>query len=416
MADTLKIIEQTFTNVTGIKASDASNNVYTYIRPAGTTTISANGTVDVTAYASASVAVPNSYTATIIESGDLNYSYVTYNSIKYYTNNSTFSFKAGDTCIIHGEGSRDGGLVYEDDIEITGGSYNYSYTLPAKDIKIKLDSNPSSSSYAIVYIYTSTIPTNTLSIASNGTTSVREYDKVTVAVPATTPNLQAKTGIVPTESSQTISADNGYDGLSSVQINGIPTTYVGSGVTTRNSGSLTTNGATVTAPAGYYESAATKAISAGSAQTPATTITSNPTISVSSGGLITASNSKTQSITPTVSAGYVTAGSAGTVTVNGSNTSQISVQAAQTIHPSTTDQTISSGKYLTGAQTIKAVTVSGLTAANIKSGVTVKIGDSTDDDCVTSVAGSLAFATIHTGTTTPASSLGSNGDVYIKTS
>ena len=176
------------------------------------------------------------------------------------------------------------------------------------------------------------------------------------------------------------------------------------------------NGATVTAPAGYYESAATKAISAGSAQTPATTITSNPTISVSSGGLITASNSKTQSITPTVSAGYVTAGSAGTVTVNGSNTSQISVQAAQTIHPSTTDQTISSGKYLTGAQTIKAVTVSGLTAANIKSGVTVKIGDSTDDDCVTSVAGSLTFATIHTGTTAPASSLGSNGDVYIKTS
>ena len=34
-------------------------------------------------------------------------------------------------------------------------------------------------------------------------------------------NLQAKTNIAPTTSSQTITPDTGYDGLSSVQINGI---------------------------------------------------------------------------------------------------------------------------------------------------------------------------------------------------
>jgi len=62
-------------------------------------------------------------------------------------------------------------------------------------------------------------------------------------------------------------------------------------------------------------------------------------------------------------------------------------QAAQTIHPSSSDQTIASGKYLTGAQTIKGVVCTNLTAGNIKNGVTVKIGDSTDDDCVTSVTG-----------------------------
>ena len=48
--------------------------------------------------------------------------------------------------------------------------------------------------------------------------------------PGGSPNLQAKTGISPTTSSQTITADSGYDGLSSVQINAMP------------SGSVTNNG------------------------------------------------------------------------------------------------------------------------------------------------------------------------------
>ena len=133
-----------------------------------------------------------------------------------------------------------------------------------------------------------------------------------------------------------------------------------------------------------YKSAS---VASGSAKTPATTITANPSISVDSSGLITASVSKTQSVTPTVSAGYVASGTAGTITVSGSGTSQLTTQAAQTIHPSTTDQTIASGRYLTGAQTIKAVTTTNLTAENIVSGVTVKVGDSTDDDCVASVTG-----------------------------
>lgn len=75
-------------------------------------------------------------------------------------------------------------------------------------------------------------------------------------------------------------------------------------------------------------------------------------------------------------------------------TGSIASQAATTYHPSSSDQTIASGKYLSGNQTIKAVTTTNLTAANIKSGVTVKIGDSTDDDCVTSVSGTLALPSI----------------------
>ena len=115
--------------------------------------------------------------------------------------------------------------------------------------------------------------------------------------------------------------------------------------------------------------AATGTMANGSATTPATTISSAPTISVSSAGLITASNSKTQNVTPTVSAGYISAGTAGTITVSGSNTKQLTTKAAATITPGTSDQTIASGTYLTGAQTIKGD--ANLVAANIAEGVTI---------------------------------------------
>ena len=69
--------------------------------------------------------------------------------------------------------------------------------------------------------------------------------------------------------------------------------------------------------------------------------------------------------------------------------SNVPRQAAQTITPTTTDQTIASGKYLTGTQTIEGIVCTNLTAANIANGVTVKIGTATDDDSVASVTGTL---------------------------
>lgn len=147
---------------------------------------------------------------------------------------------------------------------------------------------------------------------------------------APTPSLQAKTNIAPATTSQTITADSGYDGLSSVQINAMP---------------------------------------AGSATTPATTITANPSISVSLFGEITASVSKSQKVTPTVSAGYVSSGTYGTVTVSGSSTEQLTTKAAQTYTPTTTNQTIAAGRYLTGTQTILGD--ANLLAENIKKDVSI---------------------------------------------
>ena len=129
-------------------------------------------------------------------------------------------------------------------------------------------------------------------------------------------------------------------------------------------------------------------VPSGSAFPPAVTITKNPTISLNSTtGVITASYTGSSSVTPTVSAGYISQGTAGTISTTGTSTFNLTTQAAQTIYPSTADQTIASRKYLTGTQTIKSVTTTNLTAANIKSGVTVMIGDSADADRIASITG-----------------------------
>lgn len=109
-------------------------------------------------------------------------------------------------------------------------------------------------------------PQGTKSISANGTgIDVTAYASVDVAVPAPSPTLQTVTkSYTPTESAQseTVSAGTGYDGIDTVSISvgAISSTYVGSGITSRSSTDLGANGATVTAPAGYYASQATKSV------------------------------------------------------------------------------------------------------------------------------------------------------------
>jgi hypothetical protein len=115
-------------------------------------------------------------------------------------------------------------------------------------------------------------PQGTKQITANGEgIDVAQYAAVDVAVPSFAPTLETVEHIVPTESSQTITPDAGYDALSSVQIDGISSSYVGSGITRRSSTDLTASGDTVTVPPGYYETQSTKAVAAGSAGIPTAT-------------------------------------------------------------------------------------------------------------------------------------------------
>ena len=185
--------------------------------------------------------------------------------------------------------------------------------------------------------------------------------------------LQTKSvSYTPSESaiSEAVLPDAGYDGMDRVDVSvgAIDPNYVGSEVPRKSSSDLTASGATVTAPAGYYENAASKAIP--NASTP--TI---DTSRVDSTGKVTVDIEINNG-------GYIGAG-----TYQATDPVALPTQSAQTIHPSTSDQSIASGKYLTGAQTIKGVTYSGLDASNIKKDVVVKIGDSADDDRIVSVTG-----------------------------
>ena len=90
-------------------------------------------------------------------------------------------------------------------------------------------------------------------------------------------------------------------------------------IATKTSANLSVSGNTVTAPSGYYATNASASVANGSVSVPATSITANPAVTAS-GGNIVSSVSKTQSVSPSVSAGYVSSGTAGTMTVSGSNT------------------------------------------------------------------------------------------------
>ena len=74
-------------------------------------------------------------------------------------------------------------------------------------------------------------------------------------------STQAGTTITPTESEQTAVAAGKFT-TGAVKVGAISPTYVGSGITQRSSSDLSASGGTITAPAGYYESAASKSVAA----------------------------------------------------------------------------------------------------------------------------------------------------------
>lgn len=409
--DILDIFGDKFTGVTGIIATDDNGQPKTYIRPQGSKTINQNGTgIDVAAYETVDVNVSGGGTASFVVTLSKNA------TSGYWEPDCTFSqlqaaYNGGqEIFVIANEGDTPVDFSYDSNTPCLNYSvFWYDYTDDVGKLNFYIfDANGVSDDDEGEYI---NYPTLSKTITTNGTHDVVRYADVTVNVPTGggTPTLQTKTA-TPTESQQTVTPDSGYDGLSSVTVNAISSTYVGTGIARKSSSDLTASGATVSVPAGYYQSAASKAVASGSATAPASISGTAATLST---GTNTLTLSKSISVTPSVTAGYVSSGTAGNANV--SLTASVTTKAAATINTSTTDQTIASGQYLTGTQTIKAVTVSGLAASNILSGVTVKVGDANDDDRIASVTGNVVIQHYYTGSSTPSSSLGVNGDIYLQT-
>lgn len=132
------------------------------------------------------------------------------------------------------------------------------------------------------------------------------------------------------------------------------TAYNGEGVKitgsiqSKSSADLTVSGATVTVPAGYYGTQASKSVASGSVTTPASISGTSATVST---GTNTLTLTKSVSVTPNVTtAGYISAGTAGNSSVT--LTASVTTKAAATITPRTSAQEIAAGTYLTGKQTI----------------------------------------------------------------
>ena len=180
------------------------------------------------------------------------------------------------------------------------------------------------------------------------------------------------------ESSQSdeFTADTGYDGLEKVSITvpAIASNYVGSAIARESSADLSVSGSAITAPAGYYSSAATASVAAGSATTPAKTITANPTISINNSGLISSSVSGSSSITPTVVAGYVSAGTAGTISVSGSSTLQLTTHSSADLTANGATVTAPSGYY--AANATKTISNGSATAPATISGTSATVSHS----------------------------------------
>lgn len=288
---------------------------------------------------------------------------------------------------------------------------------------------------------------STLTTVNNQTRTLKtagkymEGDVVLTDVSQSTPTIQSLS-ITPSETAQTFNA-SGVDGYKPVSVSAISSTYVGSGITRRSSTDLTSSGATVSVPAGYYSATTSKSVTTKTLPTglsdgtsgtlaatfdpttstkyliinagyyntgyyklnamPSGSATAPASISGTAASVSTGTNTltltKTVSVTPTVSAGYVSSGTAGNSSV--SLTASVTTKAAATITPTTTNQTIAAGTYLTGTQTIAGD--ADLVASNIISTANIF-----------GVQGSVVVQSYYTGSSAPTSSLGQNGDIYLQ--
>ena len=189
--------------------------------------------------------------------------------------------------------------------------------------------------------------------------------------------LQSKT-VTPSENTQTVNPDSSYDALSSVTVEAISNTYIGSSVTKKSAATYTPGTSNQSIASGQYLSGAQTI--KGDSNLIASNIKKGVTIfnvtgsyNEATGGptlqsKIVSPSESTQTVSP--DSGY---DGLSKVTVNAISStyvgSDVTKKSAATYTPKTTDQSIASGQYLSGTQTIKGD--ANLVAGNIKSGVNI---------------------------------------------
>lgn len=386
MADTLNIFGKTYPNATSIMAMDSNNVEQRFVRPQGTKSITANGTgIDVSSYATANVSVPqNSFVITL----EWN------NSTERWEPNKTYAEIAS---------------AYQNELEIglvcdTGNLAGCLFDDEENLFAYYVEQTVDETNYNYMTLRYFMLTANGIEEDSDGTQWFDSRDANAVASEvASGAQFFTSTGFA-----------------------------IGT-ATRRSSTDLTASGATVTAPAGYYASSASKAVASGTAGTPTATkgTVSNHSVSV------------TPSVTNTT--GYITGGTksgtavsvsaselvSGTLTVDSSGTKDVTNYASASI-PSGTAGTPSASKgtvsnhsitvtpsvtnttgWITGStKTGTGVTVS---ASELVSGSETKTANGTYN--VTNLASlvvDIPFSTIYTGSTNPSSSTGANGDIYLK--
>ena len=243
-------------------------------------------------------------------------------------------------------------------------------------------------------------PQGTKSISANGTgIDVTEYAAVDVAVSAPSPSLQSKSKSytpITSQQSETVSADTGYDGLSSVSVTVAAMPSGTAGTPTATKGTVSNHSISVTPSVTNQTGYITGSTKTGTA------VTGSASELVS--GTYTVDSSGTKDVTNYASAS-VSAGTAGTPSATKGTVSNHSVS----ITPSVTNQT----GWITGStKTGTAVTVS---ASELVSGSETKTSNGTYD--VTNLASlvvSIPFVTYYVSSSNPSG--GNNGDIWLKTS
>lgn len=233
---------------------------------------------------------------------------------------------------------------------------------------------------------------------------------------------EAKTA-TPSTSVQIITPSSGFDGLSQVTIEAMPSGSLG--LVTATKGSISNNTITITPQlSGGIQGYISETEKIGNA------------ISVSASELV----SGNLAITPTESTQEKDVTNYATVNVGAIDSKYVGTAVSRieskTYTPSTSDQTIAAESYLIGAQIIKGD--ANLTAENIAKDVTIfgitgthESGIDTSDATAEAsdiakdktayvngqkITGTVEYQNFYTGTDIPASTLGEDGDLYFKTS